>query len=472
MTRWLPVPQLGSLLLAVLGPEAYVRLLIPGTGECYDDDDDLPDAPREQTSRNAVGFEVGNDNKAIRTIWLNASSTTRTMNEVVAGCLTAAINLTGEQMQAQAEWHASVRAKTSIDVLLKKRGKDNPIIGSSPALLQIYPKVLQAVQDPKAHVLVVGETGTGKEVVYELLRLLSPENKPFEIYQLSGARGNDVKSDVFGHVEGAYTGSHGVRQGAVARAEGGTLVLDNAQTYGLDVFADLLRFLQKGQPYRVYGDDEEKHANCRVVVGFNVEPEELEEKEKLPLDWRARFDIRIDVPSLDDRREDIPALVHAFTAKFQRERKLDSVEAIKPPAHQVSLWMSSSWRGSNGNVRGLRGAVRAYCRDRLAAGHSRSTPEPATGDQTVPEPRRRGRPPAVPHEQLFKILDKAAVEQWEYRRLAEALPQDYQDPTKLRRRVRDIGKKEDLEGFDVPKVLAYLDRVLPPACGGAGQKAH
>ena len=350
-------------------------------------------------------------------------------------------------------------AKEKVERLLAKTGRANPLVGESDSMLKMYPAILDAAQHSRLHVMVFGETGTGKQAIYDLLKWLSPRNCPFVEHQLSGFEGNDLKSEVFGHVKGAYTDAEKDRQGAVGKARGGTLVLDNIQTSRPEFFSDLLRVLQPGQPYFKLGSDDELHADCRIVAGFNLLPEQMIGDGTMPPDWMERFEIRIDIPALNERETDIPRLVDSFTVDFHVENNLAergvTVDTIKPTEAQVRSWMSMSWRGSAGNVRGLRNKVRAYLRRQLD-GHSQDA-EPTAGQTGRAGPRSPGPRAAMDPEDMRKLLVKALSEKLKWPELKDSLKPHYQDIQQLKRVVRDRAKMASGSHVGLPpQVLEYV----------------
>lgn len=268
------------------------------------------------------------------------------------------------------------KAKNRIDSLLEQRKQTNPLTGDSPAMLRMYVDILDAVNHPKDHVLVHGEKGTGKKLVYELLRRLFQKGKePFEIPASTMFSGTNLHTFLFGHEVGSFTGAIKNRQGAFLRASGGTIVFDNIQNENKEFFNQLLRVLESDQMIQGLGVDGAQSANCRIICGFNRPIAELVDNKSVPDDWPARFEAVIEIPRLDDRKEDIPALIGCFVDEYWAERpELAKSTFSRENLHkecesEIQIWQCASWSncvgqnilaGEDANVRALRKAVRNH----------------------------------------------------------------------------------------------------------------
>ncbi len=309
------------------------------------------------------GFEA--TARRLRTVWLDTSRARYNGSDCAAICLErlGVPSRTALAKTESGDLDACREAKRRVEGLL--RGKANPMVGESEAILRMYRAILDAALHPRLPVLVYGETGSGKEVLFDLLRALQDKERKFNIRDLSSlSDANTIRSTIFGHVEGAFTGADASRAGAVEASGGGTLVLDNLQVAPLQIFSALLRVLERKQEYEKLGDDMVMHAHCRIIAGFNVRPETLIEQGKLPEDWLMRFQIRIDIPPLRDRTGDIPLLVEAFVQDMisQGQPPVVTLGELSPPPEVVAKWQRLRWEGKEGNVRGLKNAVEAYVR--------------------------------------------------------------------------------------------------------------
>ncbi|OAD44395.1 sigma-54-dependent transcriptional regulator [Polaribacter atrinae] len=235
--------------------------------------------------------------------------------------------------------------------LKKKVSKNYEMIGESTAISQIK-EMIEKVAPTDARVLVTGPNGTGKELVAHWLHEKSDRSKGSLIEVNCAAIPSElIESELFGHVKGSFTGANKDRAGKFEAANGGTIFLDEIGDMSLSAQAKVLRALQENKIQRV-GSDKDIKVNVRIVAATNknlkVEIEEGRFREDL---YHRLAVILIQVPSLNDRREDIPLLVDFFTAKISVEqgtpKKSFSSAAIK-------LLQEYDWTG---NIRELRNVV-------------------------------------------------------------------------------------------------------------------
>ena len=376
----------------------------------------------------------------------------------------SSISATSQSAQTRELDDDCSRAKKEVDRLLRNNTQTNPLIGESPVMLRMYSDILDAAKDPKVNVWVYGETGSGKEVLYELIKRLCPvPGNPFLITQLTGLDDTHLKSAVFGHVKGAFTGAEEDREGALASASGGILVLDNLQTGNKSFFMELLRVLEPAQSYQRFGSDRILHANCRIIAGFNRPISELL-KEELPEDWPERFPIKIEIPSLDDRKDDIPLLVRTFVEEFIKKNPAiinsgNTNEGLQAKsASKLAEWKNMSWHGAAGNVRGLKNKVDEVLRKELRYIGTSLPADTALGnpDAKLSLKRGRGNPKTITTEGLKEILLKAKNENWSWSKLKGEIVvpgsngQIYGTLKGLKNRVRD-----DKSEF-IPDVYDYV----------------
>ena len=235
--------------------------------------------------------------------------------------------------------------------LKKKVSKNYEMIGESAAISQIK-EMIEKVAPTDARVLVTGPNGTGKELVAHWLHEKSDRSKGSLIEVNCAAIPSElIESELFGHVKGSFTGANKDRAGKFEAANGGTIFLDEIGDMSLSAQAKVLRALQENKIQRV-GSDRDIKVNVRIVAATNknlkVEIEEGRFREDL---YHRLAVILIQVPSLNDRREDIPLLVDFFTDKISVEqgtpKKAFSSAAIK-------LLQEYDWTG---NIRELRNVV-------------------------------------------------------------------------------------------------------------------
>jgi len=220
------------------------------------------------------------------------------------------------------------------------------LVGSSPQMQRVR-AVIERVADSDAPVLVLGETGTGKELVARALHQRSRRrDQPFLAVNCSALPGTLIESLVFGHERGAFTGADRRVRGQFEQAETGTVLLDEIAEMPWELQAKLLRVLEERR-FRPLGAERELPLNARVLAATNVDLEQRMRADKFREDLYFRLNVvTIQLPPLAERGEDILELLNAFTTEF--ERKLRFTEAA------VQWLMQRRWPG---NVRELRNVV-------------------------------------------------------------------------------------------------------------------
>ncbi len=228
----------------------------------------------------------------------------------------------------------------------------NVIVGRSKSMKAVY-KIIGAVADTSASVLLYGESGTGKEMVARALHFNGKfRNAPFIPVVCSSLAANVLESELFGHEKGAFTGAHQQKLGKFELAQGGTLFLDEISEISAATQLKLLRFLQEKEFERVGGNETIK-ADVRIITASNKDLSALVAEGQFRKDLYYRLKVvTIELPALRDRREDIPLLVKYFIKKIKTE--LDrSVDVI--PDVVMQRLLSHQWPG---NVRELENALR------------------------------------------------------------------------------------------------------------------
>jgi len=195
------------------------------------------------------------------------------------------------------------------------------IVGESPAIRRVLAQVDQ-VTGTDATVMIVGETGVGKELVARAIHRHSPrKDKPFIRVHCSALPESLIPSELFGHEKGAFTGATRRRIGRFELADGGTLFLDEIGDISQDIQVRLLRVLQAGEFERV-GGSETLRSDFRLVVATNRNLEEDVKIKKFRADLYYRLAVfPILVPSLRERKEDIPLLAHYFLKIYSNKRR-------------------------------------------------------------------------------------------------------------------------------------------------------
>jgi two-component system response regulator GlrR len=225
------------------------------------------------------------------------------------------------------------------------------LIGSSRKFLDQVDR-LAAYAKCDATVLILGETGTGKEIFAQAVHYTSARAADPWVAVNCGAIPNDlIEDELFGHVRGAYTTAHAHRAGLVKEAEGGSLFLDDVDCLPLPAQAKLLRFLQERE-FRAVGSNTVQRANVRVIAATNRDLGQLAARGQFRQDLYFRLNVLpLTLPALRERREDVPRLALHFVRHFARELERP-VEGIVPAALQ--RMMMHDWPG---NVRELQHVI-------------------------------------------------------------------------------------------------------------------
>ncbi|MGE5115348.1 MAG: nitrogen regulation protein NR(I) [Betaproteobacteria bacterium] len=211
------------------------------------------------------------------------------------------------------------------EVQSEQAAQMHEMLGQAPAMQDVF-RAIGRLSQSNVTVLITGESGTGKELVAHALHKHSPrgETGPFVAINTAAIPKDLLESELFGHERGAFTGAQAMRRGRFEQAEGGTLFLDEIGDMPLDLQTRLLRVLSDGQFYRVGGHQPLK-ANVRVIAATHQNLEERVRQGAFREDLFHRLNvIRLRLPALRERREDIPALTRHFLAKSARELGVDA----------------------------------------------------------------------------------------------------------------------------------------------------
>ena len=198
------------------------------------------------------------------------------------------------------------------------------ILGSAPSMQEVF-RAIGRLSQSHATVLINGESGTGKELVARALHRHSPRAaKPFIAINTAAIPKDLLESELFGHERGAFTGAATMRRGRFEQADGGTLFLDEIGDMPQDLQTRLLRVLSDGQFYRV-GGHTPVAASVRVFAATHQDLEQRVDQGLFREDLYHRLNvIRLRLPSLRERREDIPLLAKHFLAKSARDLNVDA----------------------------------------------------------------------------------------------------------------------------------------------------
>ena len=225
------------------------------------------------------------------------------------------------------------------------------IIGRHPSFLREVEK-LPKIAKCDACVLIMGETGTGKEVIARATHYLSPRaEKPFVPINCGAIPHDLIENELFGHEKGAFTGAMDSQRGLIQEANHGTLFLDEIDSLPLMSQVKLLRFLQDKE-YRPLGSVKTQRADVRIIAASNHNLDELVQNEKLRFDLYYRLNvIQVVLPPLRERQEDVALLALHFLDKYSAEFKRP-VLSIEPEA--LLMLQRNTWRG---NIRELENVI-------------------------------------------------------------------------------------------------------------------
>jgi two-component system response regulator HydG len=227
-----------------------------------------------------------------------------------------------------------------------------PIVGASSAICALRETIADAA-DAAAALLVTGESGTGKELVARAVHDASlRRDAPFVAVNCTALPETLLESELFGHTRGAFSGATSPRRGLFAEADGGTLLLDEIGDMPAQLQAKLLRILQDGE-VRAVGSDTIRRVDVRIIAATNQDLDALVASGRFRGDLFFRLNVvRISVPPLRERREDVPALVEHILERARRRNPRAAARRFAQPA--VDLLAAYSWPG---NVRELENVI-------------------------------------------------------------------------------------------------------------------
>jgi DNA-binding NtrC family response regulator len=234
---------------------------------------------------------------------------------------------------------------------LRDQGAFGRMIGSSPGMRKVY-RIIEQAAPTSASVLISGDSGTGKELVAQTIHQLSPRGPaPFIAINCAAIPETLLESEIFGHEKGAFTGAADRRQGCFELADHGTLFLDEIAEMTPATQVKLLRVLQE-RTFRRLGGRQELTVDVRVIAATNQDPAEAVKNGKLREDLYYRLNVfAMTLPTLRERKEDLPLLVQSFLAEFNA-RNGKSIAAVNHDA--MRILESYNWPG---NVRELRNVI-------------------------------------------------------------------------------------------------------------------
>jgi DNA-binding NtrC family response regulator len=295
----------------------------------------------------------------------------------------------------------SIRLKKEVQALQERYLRENLpcFIGESNTIRDVMEFVGLLARSPDTPVLILGETGTGKELIASAIHYRSPNFRgPLISVNCAAIPGELIESELFGYEKGAFSGaSTAGKQGMVEQAEGGTLFLDEIGDLSPEAQAKLLRFLEEGEFYRVGGTKKLK-VRARVVSATNKNLEELIGKGHFREDLYYRLAVaRVELPSLTARRDDIVPIALHFLLEFNRkfERTFNGISREAREALMQYRW--------KGNVRELRNFVERGVL--VGKGPELTREDLGLGEQNVPVD-----PPPGAEEILHPLLPPEGVD--------------------------------------------------------------
>jgi DNA-binding NtrC family response regulator len=254
-------------------------------------------------------------------------------------------------MQKIVSQQALVRENLVLRQALKKEYRFRDFLSKSPSMQGVFELAKTAARS-NSTILVLGESGSGKEVLARAIHAESPRaTMPFVAVSCAALTESLLESELFGHEKGAFTGAVARRKGKFESAHGGTLFLDEVGDIGPKLQLDLLRVLEERRFQRV-GGNEPIDVDVRIIAATNRDMKKAVAEGKFREDLFYRLNvIPITIPPLRERREDVPLLVENFLERLQVETKkrLDGVSA-----EAMSALMAHAWPG---NVRELRNVL-------------------------------------------------------------------------------------------------------------------
>ena len=303
---------------------------------------------------------------------------------------------------------------------LEPVGEAAEILGQAPAMQEVF-RAIGRLSQSSATVLITGESGTGKELVARALHRHSARAaKPFVAINTAAMPKDLLESELFGHERGAFTGAQALRRGRFEQAEGGTLFLDEIGDMPAELQTRLLRVLSDGTFYRVGGHQQLK-ANVRVIAATHQDLEKRVREGSFRDDLYHRLNvIRVRMPSLRERREDIPLLARHFLARSATRARRRAEEVLRRSAcsHRRAWSFPATCASSRTSATGSRSWRRVRrsawrtCRPNSAASlRARASCRPATGlgvlEQEVERRLARGESGIM--EQLSRQFERSLI---------------------------------------------------------------
>ncbi|TLD41321.1 MAG: Response regulator of zinc sigma-54-dependent two-component system [Candidatus Jettenia ecosi] len=301
--------------------------------------------------------EIRKREESVAIVVITAYSSVKTAVEAIKcgadDYLTKPINIEELKVVLEKLWEKQqlIAQNRILKEKLKDRYKFSELVGSTSQMQQIF-HMIEDVAPSTASILILGETGTGKELVANAIHYQSDRSaRPFIALHCAALSEGVLESELFGHEKGAFTGAIQTRKGRFEMADGGTLFLDEVGEMSLKVQVKLLRVLEKGEFERVGGEKTLK-VDVRFIAATNrdLEREVSEGRFREDLFYRLNV-ITINLPPLRERRDDIPILSNFFVIKYTKKYKKE-IKGFTPEA--MDALCAYHWPG---NVRELENVI-------------------------------------------------------------------------------------------------------------------
>lgn len=259
------------------------------------------------------------------------------------------LSLTESAITASKDLNKAEKDESAVGV--SKEDIEGGIIGSSPAMQEVF-KMIGQVAASDVTVMITGESGTGKELIARAIYQNSLRaQKPYIAVNCAAIPENLIESELFGHEKGSFTGATNQRIGKFELCDGGTIFLDEIGDMALTTQTKILRALQEGEIQRV-GSSETIKVNVRMLAATNKPLEEMVKEKTFREDLYYRLNVvRIQLPPLRERKEDVPQLIDFVLKRLARDSKADT-KTISPEA--LLLLNKYNWPG---NVRELENLI-------------------------------------------------------------------------------------------------------------------
>ena len=282
-----------------------------------------------------------------------------------------------------------------VHIVPSRHDRIGGLIGGNPRMREIY-SIIEKIAPTATTVVIDGETGTGKEVVAQAIHSLSPRSKnELVVFDCGAVPPNLIESELFGHEKGSFTGAMMTRNGLFEQADGGTLFLDELGELPIDLQPKLLRALEQREVRRVGGQKASK-VDVRIIAATNRNLEDEVKAGRFRQDLFYRLSVvRLHLPSLRERADDIPLLVNHFLEHAAYNRNPAGQQRARHIARDAMAALQSyTW---SGNVRELVNTIERACSFCESGTIELSDlPDYVRSSKAPPPPRRATTVPAAP----------------------------------------------------------------------------